>query len=101
MTSYIKVGIKPFEYTYNKYFEFIIPIDNGILKEIQEPIHDDSFLYSLPEATKIREINLERKIKINKSRKYWSDMLSKVISEKILNTLESNDTIDGYMKKDL
>jgi hypothetical protein len=99
MTSYIKVSVKPFEYNYDKCFEFVIPIDGGLLKEIQEPIESDFIIFS--EDEKIKNILLERKIKINKSRDYWSKKLSKLITEKILNQLESDDTINRYLKKDI
>lgn len=102
-TSYIKISVKPFERNFDNYFEFVIPIDQGLLQEIQEPIHevdDDLQLFYI--GTEVpKPVMLERQIKIREYRNYWSKKLSKIITEKIIESLESNDTINGYMKKDL
>jgi len=81
-----------------------IKLDETLLKEIQEPIHEETEPFLIDPTVPIPEalaFTSEKKIKITKNREYWTKKLGNLITKALLNHLESNDTIDGYLKKDL
>jgi hypothetical protein len=96
--AHIRIYIQPEDYSVKHAQEFYIDLDAPLIAEMTMPLH-----HVTPgnEDFAINDLFETRKTLIMGSREVIAKRISNILAEKILETFESADTIDGYAKEEL
>lgn len=94
--AHIKIYIQPEDYDTRYAQEFCIDLDTPLIADIIDPIHT---LHN-PCATPLKFFVEKRRTCLIGNREGVAKRLSMLFTEKILETFEGKDTINGYSQKE-
>jgi len=100
MTGYVHVRIQPLDYPSNLDVDAAISLEEWIVRETYESL-DHPSVDADPITRGLICTDAVTIRKVRKRREYVADMVVKVLKDKIIKSMGSNDTLMGYPAEDL